>query len=192
MRRKKSLGFSLIELMTVMAVALVIMAIAVPNFLQAYQSNRLNSAMVDLSNIVQRTRYEAVRLNRSIACRVQAGPRIILYIDLNGDSVQQPTEATITLPGDFQFNTPGTPGAGSMGIGATVVPPLRLTFNGRGSPDYSATAPGMALAPASPILLTTIGNSGRPQDGYRALTVSPTGKLTIWRAPQGGTWNHAQ
>jgi len=192
MRAKKSqLGFSLIELMIVLLIGMIVMAIAVPNFIAAYRTNRLNSAIIDLSNIVQRARYEAVRQNKSIACRVVAGTPNTFYVDANNDSVRQATEATIVWPVEFQFNIVGTPAAASMGFAVTSTPPLRLTFNGRGAPDYTATAPGMSLV-GFPVLLTTMGDVNRPQDGYRALTVTPTGKLTIWRAESGGQWRHSQ
>ncbi len=189
---KRQAGFSLIELMVVLMIAMIMMAIALPNFIRAYRANRLNGAISDLSNIVQRTRFEAVRLNRSIACRVLPGLPITLFVDLNGDSIRQATEPVVVLGSEFQFAIAGTPGPGSMGVGATAVPPLRLTFDGRGAPDYSNTLPGMGLAPASPTMLSTLGNASRPQDGYRALTVSPMGKLTVWRAPSGGAWSHSQ
>jgi len=191
MRASTSRGFSLIELMTVMMIGMILMAIAIPNFIQAYRENRLNSAMIDLKNIVQATRYEAVRQNRSIACRLVAGTAITMYVDANNDSVRQATEATVVLPVEFQFAIAGTPGPASMAVGTTATPPLRLTFDGRGAPDYSAALPGMSLA-GQPVLLTTIGNQNSPQDGYRALTVNAVGKLTIWRAPFGGTWRHSQ
>lgn len=190
---KAQSGFSMVELMAVIVIMMIVMVIAIPNFIETFRANRLNSAVGDLKNIVQRARFEAVRLNRSVACRVQPGQPITIYVDLNNDAVQQATEPAVVLGGEFQFAIAGTPGPGSMGVGATATPPLRLTFDGRGTPDYSNTLPGMGFAPASPTLLTTLGNPNRPQDGYRALTVSPQGKLTVWRAQgSGSTWSHSQ
>lgn len=181
-------GFSLVELMVVVMIVMIIVAIAVPNFIRTYRSNRLNSAMIDLANLVQRTRYEAVRLNRSIACRVIAGAPMTFFIDTDGDSVRDANEATVILPPEFQFGVPGTPATASMGYTVTNTPPLRITFDGRGALDFSGTAPGMGIAPA--VLITSLGNINNPQDGFRALAISPSGKATVWRAPLGDVWRH--
>lgn len=186
--RKSQRGFSLIELMVVVMIVMIIVAIATPNFIQTYRSNRLNSAMIDLANLVQRTRYEAVRQNRSIACRVILGTPMTFFIDVDGDAVRDADEATIILPAEFQFGVPGTPGPASMGYAVTAAPPLRITFDGRGALDFNAAAPGMPIAPA--VLITAIGNVNRPQDGFRALAISPSGKASVWRAQLGGIWLH--
>jgi prepilin-type N-terminal cleavage/methylation domain-containing protein len=189
---KDQRGFSLVELMTVVVIAGILIVVAMPNMIQVYRTNRLNSAISDVSTCAERARFEAVKLNRSIACRLLPGTPLTLFVDINGDSIAQNTEPTVVLGGEFRFNIAGTPAAGSMGVGVTAFPPGRITFTGRGVPDYSNTAPGMGFGAATPVLLTTLGNVNRPQDGFRALTISPVGKFTRWRAFAGGTWTHVQ
>lgn len=181
-------GFSLIELMVVLLIAMLLMAIAIPNFMTTYRANRLNSAMIDMANLVQRTRYEAVRTNSSLACRVILGTPLTFFIDLDGDTALDANEPTVILPPEFQFGVPGTPGPASMGYTATNTPPLRITFDGRGALDFTGTAPGMGIAPA--VLIATLGNINNPQDGFRALAITPSGKATVWRASFGGSWSH--
>ena len=184
----KKRGFSLIELMVVLLIAMILMALAVPNFIQAYRNNRLSAAMTDMANLVQRTRYESVRLNSSIACRVILGAPMTFYIDFNDDGARQAAEPTVVLPPEFQFGVAGTPGPASMGYAVTNVPPLRITFDGQGALDFTGTKPGMGIPPAT--LIATLGDSNNPQIGFRALAITPSGKATVWRAPFGGTWIH--
>jgi type IV fimbrial biogenesis protein FimT len=59
-------GFSLIELMTAIAVAAILMAIAVPSFTALINGSRLTSQANELVASLQYARSEAIRLNRKV------------------------------------------------------------------------------------------------------------------------------
>jgi len=67
---KKRKGFTLIELMMVMAIVGTVIAIAVPNIGEFIKNNRIKSRMFDLLNAINQARTEAVkRKDTIIICR---------------------------------------------------------------------------------------------------------------------------
>jgi len=183
---KNSRGFSMVELVVAVAIMLVIMAIAVPNFLRAMNTYRLGSTAIDVANMLQRARYEAIRQNATlgISCRaIPQGNTVAVYIDLNNDNNLDPNEPRVLLPTDIQFvGAPPAPGPASMGPAyAAAQPPAgSITFDARG-----AVIPGAGGAVVYVVYMAY------PQDasyGYRAITVTPSGKTKVWRAQAGGAW----
>lgn len=64
-------GFSMIELMVVLAISSILMTVAAPNLLSAYQQYTLTSQANELVNILTYARSEAIRRNTSVRfCRV--------------------------------------------------------------------------------------------------------------------------
>lgn len=63
-------GFSMIELMVVMAIVSILMSIAAPNLLSAYQQYTVTSQANELVNALTYARSEAIRRNNSVRfCR---------------------------------------------------------------------------------------------------------------------------
>ncbi len=58
--RQSGLGFSLIELVTVMAIGMVATAMAVPLILSSLQYYQLQSAVTSVTGTIQSTRYRAI------------------------------------------------------------------------------------------------------------------------------------
>jgi len=71
MKVRRVSGFSLTELVVAMAVAMILMAVALPAFLRAYHSYQLNNAATQVADIVRLTRYEAIRLNKTVNCVIR-------------------------------------------------------------------------------------------------------------------------
>src|SRR5216683_4447719 len=89
-RRGRTSGFSLLEIVIVVFVVLVVMAIAVPNVLLAVANVRLRSSAGDLAGLMQQARIMAAKNNPQtppvypIRYGVRNGAQIA-YIDLDGD-----------------------------------------------------------------------------------------------------------
>src|SRR5438132_13921226 len=64
----RSHGFSMIELLAVLAVILGTSAISTPSFMRAYQYSQVSNAAASMANVIKYTRYEAIRRNTPINC----------------------------------------------------------------------------------------------------------------------------
>ena len=90
-------GFSLVELLVVIAVILIVAAVATPNVVTALRTQRLRGTATDYASLLQRTRIRAVEDNRFYGQRVGNDPNnpnaVIAYVDMypqlgNGTSGQ--------------------------------------------------------------------------------------------------------
>ena len=59
-------GFTLIELITAMAVAGILLALAIPSFNETIRNNRLAAAVNNLSSAIHLARMEAIRRNQRV------------------------------------------------------------------------------------------------------------------------------
>jgi len=64
LRREKNQGFTLIELVVVLAILGIMVAIAVPNFKQYMFQRRLNGAARQIMSDLMSARMKAITLNR--------------------------------------------------------------------------------------------------------------------------------
>lgn len=180
----KSAGYSLVEMMMTLAVGLILLSVAMPAMIGAIQGYRLNSTAQQVANLVELTRYTAIRRNSTMTFReaVQNG-NTIFYIDLKGNNQLDPLDPMIVLPADMQLanNQPLTPKAASTGLTPTQDFVTQMTF------DYRGT---VSLQPGGPLAayFLALGYVNQAQYGCRAITVTPMGQTKIWKAPASGTW----
>jgi Tfp pilus assembly protein FimT len=193
---KRHAGFSLTELVVAVAVAMILMAIALPAFLRAYHSYELSSAANQVADILRLTRYEAIRLNKPIACIIQPsaeGPGMTnLWTDSNGNNVMDPTEKTILLGNTGNLvesgGVPNTTGllANAVGAIATTAPPpggTSIWFDARG-----------ALTPPTNenINVFYLASGIAPEAGYRAVLLMPAGSIQVWTGDVTGNWQQVR
>jgi len=184
MRRKTvSRGFSLVEGMVTTVIVLGLAAFAIPATVRSVRSYRLSSTTKEVVTLVQRARYEAIRRNRSVACRaVQVEGRWRVWIDVNGNGQPERTEPALALPAQVQFLGQGdVPGTESMGYNSTRVTDGVITFNSRGAVDFGAAAPA--------VLVMYLGIPGQRDYGFRAISLLPAGKTKIWKAGEYSSWH---
>lgn len=102
MRNKYQRGFSLSELLVILAIVIILAAIAIPNIVSARQGYVLLIATDTLTQQFNRTRQEAVRVNNRMKVKVTA---TTVQLDTNRDddfdseddfAVSISEEATVT------------------------------------------------------------------------------------------------
>lgn len=131
-------GFSLIELMVVIALLVILVTIGVPSFQQIITQNRAAAISNDLLYHLQLARSEAVRLSQRVSiCPVTLQDQEecsnssdwnkgwIMFLDANGNGVFEPSTDTIVrvAPAPNQLSTFSGPtsitfqpaGSGSVG-----------------------------------------------------------------------------
>jgi type II secretory pathway pseudopilin PulG len=167
-------GFSLVELLLVLAVSMIVMGFAVPVVQNAIRAYTVNSAASNVSRFVQLARYAAIRRNAP-ACTLIQGR--FFGVDTDCDGAFASSDSRYTLPAGIVVHATGPGTVDGMNFSDTPVPadpsyPAPVTFNARGN---------TALSPAVGVIyLEGWGN-------YSAVTVTGVGRARSWRY-NGSTW----
>lgn len=175
---RKNSGFTLIELMIVIAIIATVLAITVPAYLTYIPAYRLNSAVEELQGSMQIARVRAIKEAASVCVSVDTGTETCtVFLDNGGpdgtgtadSNKQEGTEATIkilTMPRGIDIYDVTFTSNNNV-----------ARFNSRGLP------PNLSYAGA--IRLRT-GLQGR----YRAVVVNIAGRPAIRTSKDNGTtWN---
>lgn len=194
-RDSLSRGFSVVELMVVLLVALIIAAIALPNLISAWYDIQLRGSASQVADLFQQTRMLAAKNNTTYPVRfpiVNGVQRV--YIDLNNNGVWDAGEPAIDL-GRQIVAAAGAPGGngqpnayalpGDTSVGAPCDNTCVLAFSSRGLPcNYSA--PPTCTTPAASYFVYYFQDN-RP-NGWSAVAVTKAGrsKTLLWN---GTSWN---
>jgi len=136
--RRPARGFSLLELIIVLGIALVVAAVAIPQVLIATQNFKLRSTASGLSGIVQKARMLAVARNGFYPLLTTTGT-VYVFIDVNGTGYMDTTaeNASVQMPGNVAIDTSGSNPSDTALIGSlTPVYTSLPRFNPRGLPCF--------------------------------------------------------
>jgi Tfp pilus assembly protein FimT len=178
-------GFSLMETLIVVSVAMIVMVTAVPNISNAIANAKLRASMTSLSGLYQNTRMVAVQQNKIKTACFQGGTttRLMGFVrdagatcSLSVYDSQVEMEAPIT-----KMTTPTGPGAppvisnSILGFTPQTVDP---SFNTRGLPClYSGGA-----CPTNYGFIYYFKDTRAPgaAGGWAAISLSPAGRIKRW------------
>lgn len=126
--RREARGFTLLELLVVMAAIMLVATLGYVGFQQMMVRTRLQGDAVAISNALQRARSQAVRYSTAVVAVATDDPTDMFefYFDLNGDLIRDPGEDD-------------------------ALPPVRLTYTGRPETTvyfWSADSDNPELVPA--------------------------------------------
>jgi prepilin-type N-terminal cleavage/methylation domain-containing protein len=183
---RKTPGYSLVEMMVTLAVGLILISVALPTMIGAIQSYRLNGASQQIANLIELTRYTAIRRNAVMSMQMAVtNGSTIFYIDLNGNGSLDPTEPMVILPSDMQVATtqPLTPRPTSTRLAPIQNFVSQINFDYRGTVNFPPESQAAAY-------FLAVSFTNQAQYGSRAITVTPIGQTKAWKtvgyAP--GTW----
>jgi prepilin-type N-terminal cleavage/methylation domain-containing protein len=195
-----SRGFTLLELVVVLAISLVIAGIAVPNMVQTWYGLQLRASAGEVADLMQRARMQAARANITpglpIRYQVANGVQQV-FVDYNNNGVWDKGGANpepgadlarITAAASAPGGGAGTPSAFVDNMDTTAGPPCdntcTLAFSPRGLP---CNLVGNACPTPSPSYFVYYFQDGRP-NGWVAVLVSKAGRtrVLLWN---GTTWN---
>ena len=191
----RSHGFSMIELLAVMAVILVVSAISTPSFMRAYQYYQVSNAATSMANVIKYTRYEAIRLNTPINCVIGPAPvGTMAWTDSDrdgvplNDGVPENVERQVTFSTTVTLLAPGNLPLGAFAglvLAANVGPLIPL---GNTAAVVQFDQRGAVNPPPAGALVSYVGNTVVAGAGYRAIILLPSGSMQLWKADANGTW----
>ncbi len=180
-------GYSVVELAVTVTVLLIVISIAIPNFLRAMNSYQLNGAAQNVSGLIQRARYEAIKRNTKVLCYEQVvNNRVTVWVDLNNNGAPDANEPQYVYPQPVLNASPGgaIPAPTSMGFPNAQQPPGFIAFDSRGAIDYTGV-------PGGPTVWAVYFSFQDDQSyGYKAITVEPFGRSKVWTAAANGSWHN--
>ncbi|MBI4463573.1 MAG: prepilin-type N-terminal cleavage/methylation domain-containing protein [Acidobacteria bacterium] len=177
--RHQDHGFSLVELIIVLAIAMVLFALATPVVQNAVRNYTLNAASSNIARLTQLARYTAIRQG-GISCTLFTGG--LFGVDSNCDGAFANNDLQYAMPNGVTPSTTG-PATTTMNFSAAPSPvtdtSLVIAFNARGNKIVAPADPTLETA-VRIIFLTGWGNTS-------AVTVSGAGRTRSWRYV-GATW----
>ncbi|MGB2900579.1 MAG: GspH/FimT family pseudopilin [Candidatus Acidiferrum sp.] len=189
-QRRRSRGFSMVELAVSLSVALILTAVAIPSIMRSFRTYQLNSAAARVSDMLKFTRFEAVRRNKQINFLMQtSADGWIVGTDSDNNGSVDATEKQQLISGFAALLPSGvapSPTAISAALGGAALTTKSgsngsVTFDARGAIRVGGVV-------SSSVFVFYMGSATDPQFGYRAVVLLPAGSTQIWTAPAGGTW----
>lgn len=184
-------GFTLIELMTAVGIAAILLTVAVPGFENTIHSGRLTGAANELLVSLQTARMEAIRFNRStVVCLSSDAEAASPHCVPAGATDARGWITFVDNNGDRDFGTGdrllrGTSVHDTVNILASVGIPgkTRVTYGADGfARDTTGTA---MLAGAIDLCLPT----RRPLENVRRVSLLGGGRVVIEQVDAGGHCN---
>jgi prepilin-type N-terminal cleavage/methylation domain-containing protein len=203
---KSEAGFSLTELVVVLAIMLVVSGLSFPSISRTIDEARLNSAAEQLAGFYAQGRIRATQDNNyyilPLFSTVNQPSNICL--DLNGDGICSVIEPQVQLPAGVSFNNRGIPvemDAATFGFGTLTktetsngystqgVLEQGLAWNSVGLPCQRVSSTSPCSGPVAWIQYLQLRRSGGDML-YAAVTVNSSGSVKIWhyRGGSGRNW----
>jgi len=193
--QKKTQGFSLIELMLVIAVIMILAAISVPRMMTVVNDISLRYVATDLSGLLQSARIQAVRQNTfySLIPGTLPSGQSMYFIStpsgaayVNGNPVL-PYNSTITI---HQGPGSGAPNETAFLTSLKfVVDPAAdaPSFSARGLPCIGA-GNACAQIPGQGFVMFVTRGAVIGNIPWAAIVVNPSGHIQIWTCSSAGNW----
>ncbi|HEX2330253.1 MAG TPA: prepilin-type N-terminal cleavage/methylation domain-containing protein [Candidatus Angelobacter sp.] len=204
--RNSKQGFSLIELVVVIAILLTIATIAVPQIQKINRNYKLHAAGHTVAGLIQQARLQAVKSNQPAYVQFDntVSPNIA-YITTTPGAAYAGGPDDVAVNGDVSFRTTSLPsgsqvtqlytymGVPTSGPSATVVETgTVIGFNGRGLPCIGTVAnPTVCIqkdGAQTPAFLWLMALSPNFNE-WEAVTVTPAGRVKSWRLTNASTGN---
>jgi prepilin-type N-terminal cleavage/methylation domain-containing protein len=193
--RTASNGYSLVELLVVVAIILLVAGLAVPNLTQLVANYKLDAAGRSISSLMQVARIRAVKSNQAyyVSFDTTQTPNLAFVDSTPGAAAFTQGDPAMPLALNFTFQTNNMPNHEQLDAylgGAAVAFKLGtpVGFNARGLPCVPSSAPGAPCTQLDPAAAGPPGFewfvNGPSPTAWEAITVSPAGRIKSWRLSQ--------
>jgi prepilin-type N-terminal cleavage/methylation domain-containing protein len=202
-RLSKERGFTLIELVVVLAVSLVVASMAVPNFVSAVRSAHLKGVVSDFAGLLQSARIRAVDDDRYYSVYVLGGTSPQAFVDIYGSGGTQsdPRDPLVGMNAEVVQKPVGSapntaslkalflPANATVVLGDGSVAASAITYGPRGLPCSASALTCKTHLPAGDIAYWIFFQDVNSTN-WGAVTVTPAGRIQRWMFTGGaaGTW----
>lgn len=204
-------GFTLIEVVIVLAVLLVVAGMVVPNVMSAMRSAHLKGVVSDFSGLLQSARLRAVDDDRYYSVYVLGGASPQAFVDIypqlasgasgSGGATIDPKDPVVGVNGEVVQKAVGAapktaslqalflPANATVVLGDGSVAASAITFGPRGLPCSASALTCKTHLPAGDIAYWTFFQDVNSTN-WGAVTVTPAGRVQRWMYTGGaaGTW----
>ncbi|HUS18865.1 MAG TPA: prepilin-type N-terminal cleavage/methylation domain-containing protein [Terriglobales bacterium] len=182
-------GFSLIELMIVIAIILTVSAIAVPSLMNTVADVRLRSSASTLQGQLQQLRMRSVRDNKPYKMKMTTqGEATMVYLDLDGGDDYDSEEPAVGLARDVTVASSGAPTmpSGTLNTSGWTAGTMSTNawFNARGLPCDGS---GGACNTTKGYIYYLSQTRTTSNTAWAAVSVTPAGRIKVWRWT-GSAW----
>ncbi len=199
--RKRDRGFSLIELIIVVAMIMILAAISVPRLLNAISDINLRYAATNISGLLQSARMQAVRKNTfyTVQATTLSTGETGYYVHVQGgtyavgDSLL-PLGSPITAYTGLGSGAPNesTFASGTSSSGLSFAPnagPDAPSFNARGLPCIGVPSTGACpFVPGLGFVMFLSKSSALGNVSWASIAITPSGHIQIWTSDSSGNW----
>jgi type IV fimbrial biogenesis protein FimT len=190
--QKKDRGFSLIELLLVVAILVILAAVTVPRTLNAISDVNLRYTAQNLSGMLQSARMQAVRKNTfySMAATTLPSGESAYFVNIKGGTTYIAGDPV--LPLNSQLTISLGPGAGApnesffISGGNINSGNDNPSFNARGLP---CKVTGNSCAPDNKGYAVFVSKAALTGDiAWAAVIVTVSGHIQVWTYDNTSTW----
>lgn len=199
--RERDRGFSLIELLIVVAIIMIVAAISVPRLLNTVSDINLRYAATNISGLLQSARMQSVRKNTFYTVQGTTLPtgETGYYVHVLGGAYAVgdpllPLGSQITAYTGLGSGAPNesTFASGTSSNGLTFAPnagPDAPSFNARGLPCIGVPSTGACpFVPGLGFVMFLSKSSALGNISWASIAITPSGHIQIWTSDSSGNW----
>jgi prepilin-type N-terminal cleavage/methylation domain-containing protein len=188
-------GFSMVELVMVVAIILVVSGIAIPQITLTLRTYQISSAANQVADAIKFSRFEAIRRNTTMKFLTSwSGVRYWVGTDSNGDGTLQTSERQYDIAGNVTLlGAAGVPSSAALPA-ALLVPNITvlsgnaatqtISFDPRGAVNFPASAGGVIT-----VYVFYVGPITQSTQDYRAVVLMPSGITQVWAGNASSGWH---
>jgi len=185
--RDRRSGFTLLELVMVIAIMLAVAAYAIPTFLSAVSDYRLKNTMSQVAGLLQQQRMTSVRLNTTywLQSTTSNGRTIAWFEPSSGNGQWDSGEPMIEFPSNVTLPSSGFPGTTALYTAASInpeTPGTTVQFNARGLPCIGSPCSNYDTTNSKSVgfVIYFQGTSNYGRNMWGAVTITPAGRVRTW------------